>query len=230
MSRVPRVRKRHRQAAQRLGRPRAPDRHPRRRRPRLRAGPRHRRFQARRRDRPRPVDHRLRALHRHLLRARRAGLLLRRLDRRHRQPDLPQRPVLDRARLPGLALPLPQRVLLLRPQHVRGLDGPGGHRLHAVPDRAAADVPPVRLRRHDQRLLQRQPRLGPGEGPDQPLRGGPEHALRLRDDDRRHRLPGLPPLVLESLLGLPGRSSSPGSRSSPPTTTGWTRCWAGAWR
>ena len=60
---------------------------------------------------------------------------------RLRQPDLPQRPVLDRARLPGLALPLPQRVLLLRPQHVRGLDGPGADRLHALPDRAAADVP-----------------------------------------------------------------------------------------
>ena len=43
--------------------------------------------------------------------------------------------------LPGLALPLPQRVLLLRPQHVRRLDGDRAGRLHAVPDRAAADVP-----------------------------------------------------------------------------------------
>ena len=71
----------------------------------------------------------------------------------------------------------------------------------ALPDRAAADVPPARLRRHDRRLLQRQPRLGPGEDLHQPLRGGAEHALRLRADDRRHRRHGLPPLVLESLLG-----------------------------
>ena len=185
---------------------RAPDRHPRRRRPRLRAGPRDRRLRARRRDRPRPAGDRLRALDPHLLRAQPAGVLpARALGDRPRQPGLPQRPVLDRARLPGLALPLPQRVLLLRPQHVRRLDGPGPGRLHALPDRAAADVPRARLRRHDQRLLQRQPRLGAGENLHQPLRGGAEHALRLRADDRRHRLHGLPPLVLESLLGLPGR-------------------------
>ena len=34
---------------------------------------------------------------------------------------------------------------------------------------------------------ERQPRLGAGEALHQPLRGGAEHALRLRDDDRRHR-------------------------------------------
>ena len=31
-----------------------------------------------------------------------------------------------------------------------------------------------------------------GEAPDQPLCGGAEHALRLRADDRRHRLPAGP--------------------------------------
>ena len=98
----------------------------------------------------------------YLLRAQPAGVLpARPLADRRRQPDLPQRPVLDRARLPGLALPVPQRVLLLRPQHVRRLDGHGAGRLHALPDRAAADVPRARLRRHDHRLLQRQPRLRP---------------------------------------------------------------------
>ena len=154
------------------------------------------------RDRPRPAGDRLRALDPHLLRAQPAGVLpARPLADRLRQPALPQRPVLDRARLPGLALPLPQRVLLLRAQHVRGLDGPGAGRLHALPDRAAADVPRARLRRHDHRLLQRQPRLRAGEDLHQPLRGGAEHALRLRADDRRHRRHGLPPLVRESLLG-----------------------------
>ena len=132
-------------------------------------------------DRPRRTGDRLRALDPHLLRAQPAGLLpARPLADRRRQPALPQRPVLDRARLPDLALPLPQRVLLLRPQHVRRLDGPGSGRLHALPDRAAADVPAARLRRHDRRLLQRQPRLDPGEDLHQPLRGGAEHALRLR--------------------------------------------------
>ena len=46
-----------------------------------------------------------------------------------------------------------------------------------------------------QRLLDRQ-------GLHQPLRGGAEHALRLRPDDRRHRRRRLPPLVGESLVGL----------------------------
>ena len=71
-----------------------------------------------------------------------------------------------------------------------------------LPDGAAADVPRARLRRHDQRLLQRQPRLLAGENLHQPLRGGAEHALRLRDDDRRQRRDGLPPLVVESLVGV----------------------------
>ena len=62
--------------------------------------------------------------------------------------------------------------------------------------------PAARLRRHDHRLLQRQPRLDAGEDLHQPLRGGAEHALRLRADDRRHRRHGLPPLVVESLLGV----------------------------
>ena len=48
-------------AAQGLGRPRPPDRAPRRRRPRLRVRPRDRRRPARPRLRPRPADHRLRA-------------------------------------------------------------------------------------------------------------------------------------------------------------------------
>ena len=63
------------------------------------------------------------------------------LDDRSRQLPLPERPVLDRHRLPRLALPLPQRVLLLRPQHVRGRDVPGADRLRRLPDRAAAPVP-----------------------------------------------------------------------------------------
>ena len=50
-----------------------------------------------------------------------------------------------------------------------------------------------------------------GEDLHQPLRGGAEHALRLRADDRRHRRHGLPPLVREGVLGRSGRSWSPGS-------------------
>ena len=44
-----------------------------------------------------------------------------------------------------------------------------------------------------------------------PYAAVPEHALRLRDDDRRHRVQGLPPLPIRKRSGLPGRCSSPGS-------------------
>ena len=118
-----------------------------------------------------------------------------RLGDRLRQPGLHEQPVRGRARLLLLALHVPQRLLLLRAQHVHGLDGPGADRLRALPDRPAAALPRVRLRRHDQRLLQRQPRLGAGQSLHQPLRGGAEHALRLRADGRPHRRQALPPLV-----------------------------------
>ena len=56
---------------------------------------------------------------------------------------------------------------------------------------------------------ERQPRLGPGENLHQPLRGGAEHALRLRDDDRRDRREALPPLVSKAFWAS-GRCWSPG--------------------
>ena len=45
----------------------------------------------------------------------------------------------------------------------------------------------------------------PGEDLHQPLRGGAEHALRLRADDRRHRRQGLPQLGRRKPSGPPGR-------------------------
>ena len=47
--------------------------------------------------------------------------------------------------------------------------------------------PERRLRRHDHRLLRGQPQLLAREDLHQSLRGGAEHALRLRADDRRQR-------------------------------------------
>ena len=50
-----------------------------------------------------------------------------------------------------------------------------------------------------------------GENLHQPLRGGAEHALRLRADDRQHRRDGLPPAGSRGPSGPAGRCSSPGS-------------------
>ena len=83
------------------------------------------------------------------------------------------------------------------------VDVPGADRLHRLPDRAAADVP------RSDGFVDTMTKYSAvnsdsvaGQGLHQPLRGGAEHALRLRADDRRHRRRGLPPLVVESLLGL----------------------------
>ena len=91
--------------------------------------------QRRPRDRPRELA-------RHLLRARLpAGAdPPRAVADRLRQLHVPELPLRDHDRLPGLALPVPQRALLLRPQHVHGRDGPRPGRLRAVPDRPAADA------------------------------------------------------------------------------------------
>ena len=131
-------------------------RDPGRRRHHLRARPRPRRRQQSRRDPPRRTGHLLRALDPHVLRAGPAEVLLTGpLADRSRQLPLPERPVLGRDRLPLLALPLPQRRLLLRPQHVRGGDVPGADRLRRLPDRAAAAVPAGRPRRHGDQIRRR---------------------------------------------------------------------------
>ena len=56
----------------------------------------------------------------------------------HRRLDLSERALLRDARGAGVHLPAPQRLVLLRAQHVHDRDGDRARRLRAVPDRAAA--------------------------------------------------------------------------------------------
>ncbi len=87
-----------------------------------------------------------------------AGRPAPRLDHRHRQLALRQLPLHDHGLLPGLALPVPQRQLLLRPQHVHGGDGHRPDRVRLLPDRAPADAPRRGLHRHPRRRSRRSSR------------------------------------------------------------------------
>ena len=66
-----------------------------------------------------------------------------------RRLDLPERPLRRHVRGARVHLPAPQRLVLLRPQHVHDRDGDRADRLLAVPDRAAAADARVGLHRRD---------------------------------------------------------------------------------
>ena len=106
----------------------------------------------------------------------------------HRRLDLPERALLRHARGARVHLPAPQRLVLLRAQHVHDRDGDRARRLRAVPDGAAATDAGVGLHRLDlpvpggwaPALRQRARRAGVH----QLLRGRALDARLLRADDR----------------------------------------------
>src|SRR4051794_13441392 len=118
--------------------------------------------------------------------------------------DVHQLALRDHCEHADLPVPVAERILLLRPQHVHGVDGDRPHRLRRLPGRAAALLPRVGLPGLGRRLHRRAAGQRRLERPVQPIRRGAVDARGVRADDRVvHGPPRASPGRQGPLVALP---------------------------